>query len=145
MAEWGLDHQRAPVPTVDFDYPDEPTGLPIQMESHALNAVLDWLYPAQAGKHKNTPPRPSRPLLRAYVLLWYLRPEWLRNADQKDLAAHLGVSRNAVWRVTRQFRDHFGVPITRTITRKMEKKGKVRQILSETAGTSQERRALKRR
>lgn len=65
-----------------------------------LNAVCEWLYPARARK--------GTMVLRAYAFLWFLRPEWLGNPTQVELAERLEVSKQTLGKVINKWRRHFG-------------------------------------
>ena len=65
-----------------------------------LDALCEWLYPARSRKSTMT--------LRAYVFIWYLRPEWLGNPSQVELAKRLRISKQSLGKVVNQMRRRFG-------------------------------------
>ena len=65
-----------------------------------VNGVCEWLYPKGARK--------STMLLRAFVFVWLMRPEWLGNPTQVAMAERLGMSKARFGKAVNQFRDEFG-------------------------------------
>lgn len=65
-----------------------------------IEAICEWLFPPQCRK--------ATVLLRAYALVWFMRPNWLGNPTQVELAKVLGVSKQTLGKVINQLRDKFG-------------------------------------
>lgn len=65
-----------------------------------VEAICEWILPLQCRK--------ATVLLRAYVFVWFMRPSWLGNPTQVELAKVLGVSKQTLGKVVNQLRDKFG-------------------------------------
>lgn len=79
---------------------EECESVPRERLHRVINAVCEWLYPGRA--------RESTMLLRGYTLLWFLRPDWLGNPTQVELAARLGVTKQVLGKLINKFRNTFG-------------------------------------
>lgn len=82
----------------EFDNPEE-SGFSDQLRAF-VDCVCDWLYPKGC--------RRATVELRAYTFVWFIRPDWLGNPSQVELAARLGVSKASFGKVVNQFRKAFG-------------------------------------
>lgn len=102
-----------------------------------LNAVCEWLYPARA--------RQSTLVLRVYAFLWFLRPEWLGNPSQVELAERLAVSKQVLGKVINRWRRHFGFYVAGM--RGEEAREKFREHAMKQAGAlaAARRRAVQRK
>jgi hypothetical protein len=93
------------VPCVQFDH--EALDRPVMDEEDSvqdklgrvINTICEWLYP------KNC--KDSTVLLRAYAFVWFMRPDWLGNPSQVDLAGRLKVSKATLGKVINQLRKAF--------------------------------------
>lgn len=65
-----------------------------------VNAVCEWLYPARS--------RRATMMLRAFVFVWYLKPSWLGDPTQAELARRLSISKARLGRITSEMRRKFG-------------------------------------
>jgi hypothetical protein len=100
--------ERQAEPSVPFGYEtvfardDEPSHNEDQQDRllKVLDVLCEWLYPARSRKSTMT--------LRAYVFIWYLRPEWLGNPSQVELAKRLKISKQSLGKVVSQMRRRFG-------------------------------------
>lgn len=82
---------------------DEEDGLRERLGA-VVNALCEWLYPQRC--------RQATVLLRAYAFVWFLRPEWLGNPSQVQLAERLNVTKQTLGKVINQLRDKFGFYVT---------------------------------
>ena len=92
-------------PHPDFVYPDDPEENEGR-ENKVLEKILDWLFPPRA--------KPSVVLVRAFVLAWFIRPEWLglgAGRNQNELAKKLDISKAALGWHVRAFRETFGFKV----------------------------------
>lgn len=102
--------ERSPQPITQFNYGaierpvmDDEDAVRVAMREQlqrVLQAVCEWLYPPRC--------RPTTVALRANVFIWFLRPEWLGNPSQVELAERLEMSKQRLGTMINKWRKTFG-------------------------------------
>lgn len=87
------DHEAADDPIMD-----EEDSVKAKL-GKVVNAVCEWLYPANC--------RQQTVMLRAYAFVWFMRPDWMGNPTQVELARRLKVSKASLGKTVNQLRKAF--------------------------------------